>query len=298
MASEQLQTVLQMLQAGPLGSGEQPTIEELRAGIEAMSGALPPPEGSRFESVDANGVPCEWTSAPQARDDRAILYLHGGGYVIGSVNTHRGTVARLSGACGARGLSVDYRLAPEHPFPAAVEDATSAYRFLLESGVDPAGIAIAGDSAGGGLTVATLLSLRDQNIDLPAAGICISPWIDLEGIGESMLTKADEDPMLNRESLLMMADAYLGGADPKTPLAAPLYADLTGLPPLLIQVGTAETLLDDANRLAANAQAAGVDVSIERWEDMIHVWHAFAPILPEADEAIARIGEYYRKRVS
>jgi acetyl esterase/lipase len=298
MASKELEIVIQMLGEGPLGTGVDLDFQQMRAGLEAVSANTPLPDGTRCDPVEANGVPCEWISASGARLDRAILYLHGGGYVIGSINTHRGTVARLSAACSARALAVDYRLAPEHPFPAAVDDATAAYRWLLDSGLEPSRIVVAGDSAGGGLTVATLISLRDAGVALPAAGVCISPWVDLEGIGASMTTKADLDPMVQRDGLLRMAQAYLGEAAPRTPLAAPLYADLAGLPPLLIQVGTAECLLDDANRLAENAKAAGVDTQIERWDEMIHVWHAFAPLLPEANQAIDRIGEYYSKQVA
>jgi len=296
MASEELQTVLQML--GAVDLGPETPIEDMRTALDAMSAISPLPEGTQCTPVDANGVPCEWIWGGGSRDDRALLYLHGGGYVIGSINSHRGTVARLASAAGARGLAVDYRLGPEHPFPAAVEDATAAYRWLVDQGIEPARIAIAGDSAGGGLTIATLLSLRDAGDPLPAAGICISPWVDLEGSGESMQSKADVDPMVQRDGLLRMADAYLGGADPRAPLASPLQADLAGLPPLLVQVGTNETLLDDSTRLAERAKAAGVDLELECWDEMIHVWHAFAPALPEANQAISRIGEYFAKRVS
>ena len=183
--------------------------------------------------------------------------------------------------------------------PTRLSDAeTAAYRWLVGQGVEPGRIAIAGDSAGGGLTLAALLALRDAGDALPAAGVCLSPWVDLEGEGESMTTKADEDPMVQKDGLLQMAAMYLGDADARTPLAAPLHGDLAGLPPLLIQVGTAETLLDDSTRFAAKARAAGVDVELEPWDDMIHVWQAFAPMLPEAQEAIDRIGEYIRKRIA
>jgi acetyl esterase/lipase len=193
-------------------------------------------------------------------------------------------------------LVIDYRLAPEHPHPAAVDDAVAAYRWMLAQGLKPARITVAGDSAGGGLTVATLLAIRDAKLPLPGAGACLSPWVDLEGIGESMTTKAGVDPIVQKTGLLQMAAAYLGGKDPRTPLAAPLYADLSGLPPLLIQVGTAETLLDDASRLAERARKAGVTVSYEPWESMIHVWHLFAPMLDEGQQAIDRIGEFVRKQ--
>jgi acetyl esterase/lipase len=295
MASEQLATVVQMLRAQP--TNEDASFEEMRRNMEIATDLFPPPEGAAFEPVEAGGVPCEWTSAPGAARERTILYLHGGGYCMGSVRTHRGLVARLSGAAQARALSVDYRLAPEHPHPAAVEDATSAYRWLLDQGVPPERVVIGGDSAGGGLTVAALLALRDAGDPLPAGGVCISPWVDLEAIGESMTSRAEADPMVQRDAVLRVARAYLGGADPRTPLAAPLWADLAGLPPLLVHVGTAETLLDDSTRLAERARGAGVDVTLEPWEEMIHVWHAFAPLLPEAGRAIAGIGEWVRKRV-
>jgi acetyl esterase/lipase len=272
-------------------------VGEMRLRMEEMTALAPVPAGTELRPQDAGGVPGEWVWAPSAHPRRVILYLHGGGYVIGSARTHRGLVARLSAASGARALSVDYRLAPEHPFPAAVEDATAAYRWLLARGLSPTEIVIAGDSAGGGLTVAALVALRDSGDPLPAAGVCISPWVDLEGVGESMTAKAHVDPMVRREGLLQMAAMYLAGASPRSPLAAPLHADLAGLPPLLVHVGTAETLLDDSNRLAARARAAGVEVEIERWEDMIHVWHAFAPLLPEAEQAIRRIGEYVSKQL-
>jgi acetyl esterase/lipase len=224
-----------------------------------------------------------------------ILYLHGGGYVIGSIDTHRELTGRLSRAAAARVFLIDYRLAPEHPFPAAVEDATAAYRWLLQNGATSSRTVIAGDSAGGGLTLATLVALRDAGVPLPAAGVCLSPWTDMEGIGESMATRAHLDPMVQHDRLLHMASLYLNGADPRAPLAAPLYANLTELPPLLIQVGTAETLLDDATRFADRAKTAGVDVTLEAWDDMIHVWQLFASMLPEGQQAIDRLGEYIRQ---
>jgi epsilon-lactone hydrolase len=253
------------------------------------------PRGIEVAAVDAGGVPAEWVRAQGGREDRVVLYLHGGGYVIGSLASHRQLVAYLARAAGARMLSIAYRLAPEHPFPAAVEDAAAAYRWLRgEAGVDPVHIAIAGDSAGGGLAVATLLALRDAGIRLPACGMCISPWADLTCSSATYETKAATDPMIPREEIEEFASLYLGGADPRTPLASPVFADLTGLPPLLIQVGTEEVLLDDARALDRRARACGVDSTLEVWQDMIHVWHAFSPMLQEGRAAIARMGEYYR----
>lgn len=296
MASPELQTVVQMLRSQPLL--ELPTLADLRAGFEQMALAFPVAADVKRTAVTAGSVPAEWIAAPGARDDRVVLYLHGGGYVIGSINTHREMTSRLSRAAAARCLLIDYRLAPENPFPAAVDDATAAYRWLVAQGIEPRRIVVAGDSAGGGLTVATLLSLRDAKVPLPAAGVCLSPWVDLEGIGESMTTKAALDPMVQKDGLVKMAAAYLGAASPRTPLAAPLYADLSGLPPLLILVGSAETLLDDAVRLADRAKKAGVDATLEVAEDMIHVWQLFAAMLPEGRESIERIGRWVREKTA
>ena len=294
MASEQLQTIIQTIKSQPDLHGAP--IEQRRAAMEAVTVMFPIPDDVTREPVDAGGVPAEWIAAPGTDADRVIYYLHGGGYAIGSINTHREMISRLSRASGARALAIDYRLAPEHPFPAAIEDATTAYRWLLSTGVDPARIVIAGDSAGGGLTVATLVSLRDAGDPLPAAAVCLSPWVDMEGTGDSMTTQAEADPMINREDVLEGARAYLNGAGPRTPLASPIHADLSGLPPLLIHVGTAEVLLDDSTRLAERARSAGVDVTLEPWDDMIHVFQFFASRLPEAQQAIDRIGQFMRER--
>jgi len=295
MASPQLEKIVQMMRSRP--ARDDTPIEEVRAGMEALAGILPLPEDVRCEPVDAGGIPGEWVSALGADPDRVIYHLHGGAYCVGSIKTHREMVSRIARAAAARALIIEYRLAPEHPFPAAIEDATAACRWLLSTGVDPARLVIAGDSAGGGLTVATLVALRDAGDPLPAAAVCLSPWIDLEGLGESVTRNASTDPWFNREGLVLAGQAYLGGADPHTPLAAPLYADLTGLPPLLIQTGGAEMLLDDSTRLAEKAKAAGVDVTLEVWDDMIHVWQAFAAMLPEGQQAIDRIGQFIREHI-
>ncbi len=246
------------------------------------------------EPATANGVRAEWTSTPNDARDGALLYLHGGGYVIGSLDSHRHLAAEAGRAAGIAALALDYRLAPEHPFPAAVDDALAGYRFLLARGIRPERIALAGDSAGGGLVVAAMLAIRDAGLAQPACGWCISPWVDMEAIGETMSSRAAVDPTVQKAGLLDMAQLYLNGADPRSPLAAPLYADLSGLAPLLIQVGAAETLLDDALRLAKAAGAADVRVDLQVWPEMIHVWHLFHPELAAGRRAIEAGGAFVR----
>ena len=295
MPGPEIKVVVDMLRANPPVSGDD--VQAMRANMEAATTAMAPPEDVGFEPVDAGGVSAEWTRAPGASEERAVVYFHGGGYVMGSIATHRLLVAAISRAAGARVLSVDYRLAPEHPHPAAVEDGTTAIRWALDQGIAPEHLAVGGDSAGGGLTAASLLALRDAGGPLPAAGVCISPWLDLTQSGDSMDSRADVDPMVSREPLQQMADAYVAGGDPKGRTVSPLFADLSGLPPLLVQVGDAETLLDDSRRFAERAKSAGVEVHLEEWEEMIHVWHAFAALLPEGQQAIDRIGAWLNERL-
>jgi acetyl esterase/lipase len=292
MSQQQLESLVQKLKAVPV----DPTasVERRRGAMEKAAFRLD--ADIKSEAVTANGVPAQWITAPNADTGRNVLYLHGGGYTIGSIKTHRCLAGWISRAAAARVLIIDYRLAPEHPFPAAIDDTVGAYRFMLDSGVKPSRAVIAGDSAGGGLAVAALLAIRDAKLPLPGAAVCLSPWVDMEGTGESMRTKADADPMVASGSLGDMAAAYLGGKDPKTPLASPLYADLRGLPSMLIQVGTAEVLLDDSKRLAERARAAGVEAIYEPWENMIHVWQIFVPMLDEAKQAVERIGQYIREK--
>ena len=225
--------------------------------------------------------------------DNVIMYLHGGGYFMGSPATHRGLVAHLAKACGARALSVDYRLAPEHPFPAALEDSLAVYQWVMDQGVLPKNIIIAGDSAGAGLTLATLLSLRDGQKPLPAMALCISPWTDLALTGESIETCAGIDPYISHD-LLKLGAHYLGKYDAKFPLISPLYADLKGLPPLLIHAGTDEVLLSDSTRFAEKAKAAGVDVTLKVWEHMWHDFHMWTPYLPEAKSAITEMATFVK----
>ena len=296
MASPEFYDLLKKLRSRP--RPENATIEQLRAGFTMLSKQYPPAPDAVFERVDASGVAAEWTSLSGGAQRPVVLYFHGGGYCIGSAETHRDLVSRLCRAAGSRALSVDYRLAPENPHPAAVEDGVAAYRWLRKQGVSAKSIVIAGDSAGGGLTLATLLALREGGDDLPAGGICISPVTDLAKEGESMRTRVDLDPTVNPESSARYAQWYIAGSDPKTPLGSPLYADLRGLPPLLILVGTSEVLFDDSTRFAKKAKEAGVDCELQVWEEMVHIWPFFAAELPEGQLAIDRMGSFIRKHAA
>lgn len=254
------------------------------------------PKKVEVNEVTAGGVAAEWLQPAGAAPDRVMLYLHGGGYAIGSCATHRGMAARLAESCGVRALVLNYRLAPEHPFPAALEDSVAAYRWLLQQGVSPRDIVIAGDSAGGGLAVAMLVTLRDAGEPLPGAAVCISPWTDLAGTGESIKTRAKADPWVTAESLALGIH-YVGAYDTRHPLISPLYAELHGLPPLLIQVGSDEIVLSDSTRLAERVKIAGGEATLEVWEGMWHVFHCLAPQLPEANRAIEKIGAFVRRQI-
>jgi epsilon-lactone hydrolase len=249
-----------------------------------------------YEPVIANGVPSEWFRPEGCDPSRVILYLHGGGYCHGSIDTHRDMVGRLCALAQARALVVDYRLAPEHPFPAQLDDARAAYSWLLAQGVDPARVVVAGESAGAGLALSLLVALRDAKAPLPAAEICLSPWVDLETTGRSMTDNARFD-YVSRSVLRDYAGHFMPSRRWSEPLASALHADLRGLPPMLVMAGSAETLLDDATRLARRARSHGVDVTLEIEEDMIHAWPVVAPDFPKAREAIARMARYVRERV-
>ena len=274
------------------------TVAERRAQYDRAERVFATPADVAVERVTAPVRPAEWLTPPGARSNAVILYLHGGGYVIGSPRSHRHLAAAVARASAARALLLDYRLAPEHPFPAALDDAVAAYEWLLGQGLDARRIVVAGDSAGGGLTVATLLALRDRGRPLPAAGVCISPWVDLTCSAPSYAGKAAVDPIVTQESVTMLAKAYVGAGDVKAPLVSPLYANLAGLPPLLVHVGSDEVLLDDALGLGERARKAGVDVQVEEWPAMIHVWHWFQPMLEDAERATKAIGEFVRARTA
>jgi epsilon-lactone hydrolase len=271
MANPEIDAIRAMLASRPRPAD----LSERRQRLDALGTQYSLPSDIEIEEVDANGVAAEWTATPQASRDRVIMFLHGGGYISGSIASHRHVIAEAGRQARARTLAVGYRLAPEHPFPAALEDALAVYRFLLAQGFAPSRIAIAGESAGGGLAISVLVSARDAGLPLPACAWCSSPWVDLEMEGDSMTGKASVDPLIQKSYLSELAAVYLNGADPRTPLASPLYANLAGLPAILIQVGSSETLLDDAVRLARSLGAADGRVTLAIWPEMIHAWHLF-----------------------
>jgi monoterpene epsilon-lactone hydrolase len=271
------------------------SVAQMRSDWDAAFGGSAVPV--TCERVSAAGVDGEWISPANAPEDKAVLYFHGGGFRIGSVDSHRGLLAQIALASGCRVLAVNYRLAPEHLFPAARDDALAAYAWMLGRGLEPANIAFAGDSAGGNLVLAAMLALRKRALPLPVAGVLMSPWTDLAATGASYVNRAEADPIHQRPMIVALARNYLGDHDPRDPLASPLYADLEGLPPLLIQVGDRETVLDDSVMFADKARAAGVDVELEVWDGMIHVFQIFGAELPEAHQAIAEIAGFLNRHL-
>jgi acetyl esterase/lipase len=290
MRSEQLENIIALLRSSD--SNGPSTVDDWRVAYDNLGRLVPANPDIAVEPAD--GVRGEWIGDG---DGSIVVYLHGGGYCIGSLTSHRAMLTHLAAATEGRVLAVDYRLAPEHPFPAALDDAIAAYRFVA-AGHDPRSIVLAGDSAGGGLTVATLMALRDAGDRLPAGGICLSPWADLSQSGATIHSNATIDPMVRADDLDRWADAYAGTTDPRRPELSPLFGDLTGLPPLHIEVGTAEVLLDDSRRLAARVRASGGEVTYLEGEDLVHVWHFFAGLVPEADEAIRRVAAFVRARTA
>lgn len=274
----------------------QPPLAEMRAGYEAFGQASPMAGEVEARKQVLGGAPALTLTPPGARG--AVLYLHGGGYAIGSTISHAPMAAQLALAAGAVTHVLDYRLAPENRFPAAVDDAVAAFRALLSAGARPADIAIAGDSAGGGLTVATALALKQRGLPQPAALFCISPWIDLTQSGVSYVVAAERDLIVSKPDLDNWASLYLGAASPTEPLASPVYGDLSGLAPMLIHVGADEVLLSDSVRLAEAAGLAGVPVELHIAPDMPHVWHFMFAQLTPARQAIADAGQWLRARLA
>ncbi|GCE28100.1 hypothetical protein KDA_35840 [Dictyobacter alpinus] len=263
-----------------------------RASQDAFGAHLPLAPNVQFIPLAVGDCPAEWVIPPNALLDRAILYLHGGAYIGGSLTLHRGLVSRIAASSRVQVLNLSYRLAPEHPYPAALEDATSAYQWLLTHGVDAHHLLIAGDSAGGGLAAALLVTLRDSHLPQPAGAAFLSPWTDLSDTERSWERREASDLLLTPSSLHRGALHYLGTHSPHMPLASPVYADLHGLPPLFIQVGGNELLLDDIHAFARHAEEAGVTVQVEEWPGMFHVWQMMAATLPEAQRALEHLGHF------
>jgi len=275
------------------------TITRRRAQIGNFERWVPrPPSDTETRYAELGGVRAMHVSTPASLPDRHILFLHGGGYVTGSPELYRDVLWRFADAAAARVAAAQYRLAPEHPFPAALDDALAAWHGLLAQGADPQSAVLMGDSAGGGLAFCLALRLRDGGEQLPAGIVALSPWTDLAVTGDSIGRNADADPMQNPDDVPFLASRYLDGADPRHPYASPLYGDPRGLPPSLIQVGSDEILLDDSVRMAARMRDAGCEVELEIWPRMPHVWQTFASIMPEARRAIARIGTYVQQKTA
>jgi acetyl esterase/lipase len=269
-----------------------------RERIDEVGAVWAPASDISLHAADAGGVPAEWSIAPGSDASRALLFFHGGGYCSGSLKSHRRLVTEAGRAAAIRTLAIDYRVAPEHPFPAALEDALAAWRFLRDQGMEAHRIAVGGDSAGGGLTVALVTHLRDRGEEVPGCLWLISPWIDLTMSGGSMVSKDAVDPLIHKAYLEELAEAYVPkGIDRKDPRVSPLYANLQNLPPMLVQVGSAETLLDDAVRFAGAAGEADVSVTLEIWPHMIHAWPVWNAKLEPGRLALASAGAFIRQRL-
>ena len=297
MASEQARAVHQLLRderAKAATSTAIPSRAEQLALAERVRDSTAEPTGVMYEDVVAGGLPAQWVTPDDAATNGVLLYFHGGGYCFCSVRSHGRLAGHLAKAAGRRALIVDYRLAPEDPHPAALTDALAAYRWLLERGIEPGDIVVAGDSAGGGLAVALLLKARDEGLPLPAAGVLMSPWVDLAMTADSVRTRVDLDVRQDPACTRWCADRFLAGQDPRDPYASPLYANLAGLPPLYIQAGDWDILVDDSVRLADAARSAGVEVRLDVFPEMLHAHQIWAGNMPEADDAVARIGDFVR----
>ena len=297
MASAEFENVIALIGATPLSPAS--TMEEIRAGVDGLAMLIPGMAGTAMAPVDATGVGGLWVAVdadPTLDDGTApvVLHFHGGGYVMAGSHTHVGMLSRLASTSGGRALSIDYRLAPEDPFPAAPEDAITAYRWLIDQGVAPERIVVAGDSAGGGLALGLLIAARDAGLPQPAGAALMSPWLDLTCSGETIMANAAVDPILN--PLLVQHWATLYAGDSLTdPAASPLFADLAGLAPITIQVGRREILLDDAVRLAERVVTAGGTATLAVWDEMTHWWQLFAGLVPEADRALDELGAFVRQ---
>lgn len=294
MAQSEIEAIRALLSSKPRPVGWR----ERRKRLDDVGSVWPVADDVKTTSVDVNGVPGEWSIVPDSDPSRVLMFFHGGGYCSGSIVSHRRLVTEAGRAAGVRTLAVGYRLAPEHPFAAAYDDVLTAWRFLRDQNIAAARIAIGGDSAGAGLALALIGRLRDAQEELPGCAWLISPWTDLTMSGQTLSSKETVDPLIHKQYLIELADAYLpAGMDRKDPRVSPLYADLKGFPPVLIQVGSAETLLDDATRFAAVAGAADVRVTLEIWPQMIHAWPLWNARLESGRRALANAGAFIRERI-
>ena len=274
---------------------ENKSIKQLREETEEAGSKIPLPENTKVEKIIADGVHAEWISCGKVNTNKIFMFIHGGGYYRGSIASTRATVARISEQAGVQCLSINYRLAPENPFPAAIDDTYTAYNWILKQGINPQNIIVSGQSAGGGLCLALLLKIKDNKGTQPLGAVAISPWTDLSQSGNTMKTNEEIDPIISKKYLDRMAGLYLKDLSFSLPLASPLFGDLSELPSILIQVGTAETMLDDSKRFYEKAKKANVDINIEIWTDMFHGWHGNAHILKDAELAIESIGNFCKK---
>jgi monoterpene epsilon-lactone hydrolase len=296
MASIQNFFIINFLRITGRKNTETDSIETIRHKLDKLTSMAAIPRRVKFEKTECEGMPIEWATPKNFKNKGVVLYLHGGAYVSGSIATHRALVGRIAIASKTKCLAIEYSLAPERPFPHGLNDAIKAYHWLIKQGYDHKKIIVCGDSAGGGLAIATLVKLRDDNAPQPAGAVAISPWLDLLCSGESGVKNAKSDPMITNEFAIVNAKLYGAQNDLKHPYISPLYSDPKGLPPIYIQVSSSEILLDDTLRFEKKAKAAGVDIQVDSWSKMVHVWQAFGPFLPEAMKAIEKMGNYIEKK--
>ena len=271
---------------------ENKTIDQLRKETETAGSLVPLPENIKYKSVVAGNVNAEWITCGDVNENRIFMFMHGGGYYRGSVAATRATVARISAEAKVKCLSIEYRLAPENPFPAAIDDTYSAYEWLIKEGISPKNIIVSGQSAGGGLCLALLLKIKENKMPQPLGAVALSPWTDLSQSGKTMIKNEKIDPIINKKYLDRFAKLYFPNLNNMSHLASPLIGELSGLPDILIQVGSAETMLDDSTRFYEKAKKANINAKLEIWEDMFHGWHSNAHILKDAEDAIISIGKY------
>ena len=294
MSLSQLAEVHEIIKTRPHFSS---TMEVRREAWEMLAARFPTPDDVEITPVRLNSVRGLWVAPPGVSDKRVILFFHGGGFVLGSPESHQEVLSRLARSAGSRGLAIDIRLAPEHPFPCGINDCVEAYDWLLKAGYRSDQICFAGDSSGGNLVIAAMLLARERGLPLPACGVCWSAWFDLTNQSPSIAANAGKDVFVPNGFTGPASKIYLAGADPKDPLASPMFGDLKGFPPLFIQVGDVELLVDDSRRLKDVAEAAGVQATLEIWPDMCHIWQFFGQVLDEGREATERSGEFIKKHL-